>query len=78
MGYSDTTTGIISASLLLSGIASAIITAPLFDRFFTHRLGITLKILVPVVAVGWFSLIWAGKLFFFPLTPALTAASPPK
>ncbi|KAF8554732.1 MFS general substrate transporter [Imleria badia] len=61
MGYSDTTAGIIAASLLLSGIIAAIVTAPLFDRFFTHKLGITLKVLVPIVAVGWFSLIWAVR-----------------
>jgi MFS family permease len=61
MGYSDTTSGIIGATLLLSGIVASIVTAPLFDRIFTHRLGITLKILIPVVSVGWFSLIWAVR-----------------
>ncbi|KAG8213882.1 major facilitator superfamily domain-containing protein [Butyriboletus roseoflavus] len=61
MGYSDTTAGLLGATLLLSGIVAAAVTAPLFDRFFTHRLGITLKILVPIVAVGWFSLIWAVR-----------------
>lgn len=69
MGYSDTTAGLLGASLLLSGIVASGITAPLFDRFFTHQIGLTLKILVPIVAVGWFSLIWAGRLLFFPGSP---------
>ncbi|KAH0827810.1 major facilitator superfamily domain-containing protein [Lanmaoa asiatica] len=61
MGYSDTIAGLMGASLLLSGIVASIVTAPLLDRIFTHKLGITLKILVPIVAVGWFSLIWAVR-----------------
>ncbi|KAF8135477.1 MFS general substrate transporter [Boletus edulis] len=61
VGYSDTTAGIMSASLLLSGIVASGITAPLFDRIFTHRLGPTLRILVPIVSVAWFSLIWAVR-----------------
>jgi FLVCR family MFS transporter 7 len=50
------------AALLLTGIVAAILTAPLFDRVLTHHLGITIKILVPIVAVAWLSLIWAGTL----------------
>ncbi|KAI9569600.1 MFS general substrate transporter [Boletus coccyginus] len=61
VGYSDTTAGIMGASLLLSGIIASAVTAPLFDRVFTHKLGITLKTLVPLVAVAWFSLIWAVR-----------------
>lgn len=36
-------------------------TAPLFDRVFTHRLATVAKILVPILAGAWLSLIWAGK-----------------
>lgn len=50
------------ACLLLTGIVAAIITAPLFDRVFTHKLALTAKLLVPCVAVAWLSLIWAGTL----------------
>jgi MFS transporter, FLVCR family, MFS-domain-containing protein 7 len=49
------------ATLLLAGIIAAIVTAPLFDRVFTHHLAITSKILVPVIGVTWLGMIWAGK-----------------
>ncbi|KAJ6596043.1 major facilitator superfamily domain-containing protein [Mycena sp. CBHHK59/15] len=58
-GYSDHDAGMMGATMLLCGIASAVVTAPLFDRVFTSHLALTMKILVPVVAGGWFSLIWA-------------------
>jgi len=48
------------AALLLTGIVAAIVTAPLFDRVLTHHLAITVKIIVPIIAAGWLSLIWAG------------------
>lgn len=48
------------ACLLLSGIVAAIVTAPLFDRVFTHHLAITIKLIVPILAGTWLSLIWAG------------------
>ncbi len=48
------------ACLLLTGIVAAIVTAPLFDRVFTRHLAITTKIAVPIVAVVWLSMIWAG------------------
>jgi hypothetical protein len=32
----------------------------LFDRVLTHHLAITSKLLVPIIAIGWLSLIWAG------------------
>ncbi|KAI6040338.1 major facilitator superfamily domain-containing protein [Pisolithus marmoratus] len=60
-GYSDTTCGLLGATLFLSGITAAVISAPLFDRVFTHTMGATLKILVPVVSLAWLSLIWASK-----------------
>lgn len=64
MGYSDTTAGLMGASLLLSGIVASAIASPLLDRIFTYRLGVALKILAPIVAAGWFSLIWAGRFLF--------------
>ncbi|KAG2078964.1 MFS general substrate transporter [Suillus decipiens] len=60
-GYSDTISGLFGATLLLSGVFAGVIAAPLFDRVLTHHLGITLKVLVPIVAVAWLSLIWAIK-----------------
>jgi len=61
VGYSADLSGIIGACLLLTGILGAIISAPLFDRVFTHHLAITSKILVPILGVTWLSLIWAVK-----------------
>ncbi|KAG2368049.1 MFS general substrate transporter [Suillus spraguei] len=60
-GYSDTISGLFGATLLLSGIFASVITAPLFDRVLTHHLGITLRVLVPIAAGAWLSLIWAVK-----------------
>ncbi|EIW81787.1 MFS general substrate transporter [Coniophora puteana RWD-64-598 SS2] len=60
-GYSDDLIGLMGASLLLAGIIGAIATAPLFDRYLTHHYGVTLKTLVPLVAAGWLSLVWAVK-----------------
>jgi FLVCR family MFS transporter 7 len=47
--------------MLISGIVAAIATSPAFDRILTHHLGITVRILCPVIALAWLSLIWAGK-----------------
>ncbi|KAG1732249.1 MFS general substrate transporter [Suillus paluster] len=60
-GYSDSISGIFGSTLLLSGILASVVTAPLFDRVLTHYLGITQKILVPIVSGSWLSLIWAVK-----------------
>jgi len=60
-GYSNTISGLFGASLLLVGLVAAIITAPLFDRVFTHHLALTSKVLVPIIGVVWLSLIWAVK-----------------
>jgi len=49
------------AVLLLSGLVIAMITAPLFNRVFTHHLAITSKILVIMAAGAWLSLISAVK-----------------
>ncbi|KXN90846.1 Major facilitator superfamily domain-containing protein 7-a [Leucoagaricus sp. SymC.cos] len=61
VGYSEDVSGFLGACLLLTGIVAAIITAPLFDRVFTHKLALTMKVLVPCVAAAWLSLIWAAK-----------------
>ncbi|KAG2145999.1 major facilitator superfamily domain-containing protein [Suillus bovinus] len=60
-GYSDSISGLLGATLLLSGVFTGIVTAPLFDRVLTHHLGITIKVLVPIAAGAWLSLIWAVK-----------------
>ncbi|KAI6118196.1 major facilitator superfamily domain-containing protein [Pisolithus sp. B1] len=59
VGYSAATCGRLGATLLLSGITAAVVSAPLFDRVFTHSMGATLRTLVPIVSLMWLSLIWA-------------------
>jgi FLVCR family MFS transporter 7 len=49
------------AALLLSGIVAAIITSPIFDRVLTHHLALAVRIICPITATAWLSLIWAGK-----------------
>ncbi|KDQ57437.1 hypothetical protein JAAARDRAFT_35153 [Jaapia argillacea MUCL 33604] len=61
VGYSADISGFMGAALLLTGIVAAIITAPLFDRVFTHHLGLTTRILCPILAVAWLSLVWAVR-----------------
>ncbi|CCM00979.1 uncharacterized protein FIBRA_03027 [Fibroporia radiculosa] len=58
-GYSDTISGLMGAALLLVGIIAALVTAPLFDRVFTHHLALTCKVLSPVLGATWLSMIWA-------------------
>jgi len=60
-GYSDTTSGLFGAVLLLVGLVFTGLSAPLFDRVLTHHLGLSLKVLSPIVGAGWLSLIWAVK-----------------
>ncbi|KAN0135398.1 MFS general substrate transporter [Lactarius tabidus] len=60
-GYSDNTSGLMGAALLLSGIVAAIASSPIFDRVLTHHLGIALRVLCPIIGVTWLSLIWAVK-----------------
>ncbi|KAI0295839.1 MFS general substrate transporter [Multifurca ochricompacta] len=60
-GYSDNTSGLMGAALLLSGILAAIATSPIFDRILTHHLGITVRILCPIIGAAWLSLIWAAR-----------------
>ncbi|KAI0030798.1 major facilitator superfamily domain-containing protein [Vararia minispora EC-137] len=60
-GYSDNTAGLMGAALLIAGIIAALVTAPLFDRVFTHHLSLTIRVLCPTIGVAWFSLIWAVR-----------------
>ena len=62
------------AALLLAGILAAIATSPMFDRILTHHLGITVRILCPIIGAAWLSLIWAGKEVMRPLKANLTPA----
>ncbi|KAI0265746.1 major facilitator superfamily domain-containing protein, partial [Russula aff. rugulosa BPL654] len=60
-GYSDNTSGYMGAALLLSGIVAAIITSPIFDRVLTHHLALAVRIICPITATAWLSLIWAVR-----------------
>lgn len=60
-GYSSSVSGLMGATLLLSGLVAAFVTSPLFDRVFTHHLALTCKVLIPINAAAWLSLIWAVK-----------------
>jgi FLVCR family MFS transporter 7 len=57
------------AAMLLSGIVAAIVTSPIFDRVLTHHLGLAVRILCPIIAAAWLSLIWAGKNVLLPFSP---------
>ncbi|KAJ6499353.1 major facilitator superfamily domain-containing protein [Mycena sanguinolenta] len=61
VGYSSDSAGFMGATLILSGIVAAIITAPLFDRVFTTHLAITAKVLVPILGVAWLVFIWVVR-----------------
>jgi hypothetical protein len=54
--------------MLLSGIVAAIITSPIFDRVLTHHLGLAVRILCPIIAAAWLSLIWAGEKVLLPFS----------
>ncbi|OCH88926.1 MFS general substrate transporter [Obba rivulosa] len=60
-GYSPGTAGLIGATLLLVGLVAAAVTSPLFDRVFTYHLALTSKVLTPLLAGAWLSLIWAVR-----------------
>ncbi|KAJ7262229.1 major facilitator superfamily domain-containing protein [Mycena haematopus] len=61
VGYSSDSAGFMGATLILSGIVAAVVTAPLFDRVFTSHLAITAKFLVPILGVAWLVFIWVVK-----------------
>ncbi|KAF9263409.1 MFS general substrate transporter [Marasmius fiardii PR-910] len=60
-GYNDDTSGLMGATLLLSGIVAALVVSPLMDRVFTKHLAVTLKCFLTALAGAWLSLIWAVK-----------------
>ncbi|KAI0742681.1 MFS general substrate transporter [Daedaleopsis nitida] len=60
-GYSADTAGLMGGLLLLVGLIAAAITAPLYDRVFTHHLALAAKLTVPIMAACWLSLIWEIK-----------------
>ncbi|KAI9741219.1 MAG: hypothetical protein M1834_002935 [Cirrosporium novae-zelandiae] len=55
--FSETDAGITGGLLIIVGLISAAITSPLVDRFKCYLL--TLKILVPVIALCYLTFIWA-------------------
>ncbi|KAJ7358488.1 major facilitator superfamily domain-containing protein [Mycena albidolilacea] len=61
LGYSAGSAGLMGATLILSGIVAALVSAPLFDRVLTSHLAITAKVIVPVLSAAWLSLIWAAR-----------------
>ncbi|KAI5123266.1 hypothetical protein M0805_001355 [Coniferiporia weirii] len=60
-GYSEDTAGFMGAALLLSGLAAAFATSPLFDRVLTHHLGHAVRIFAPPIAAAWLALIWVAR-----------------
>ncbi|KAI6037951.1 major facilitator superfamily domain-containing protein [Pisolithus marmoratus] len=58
VGYSDTICGLLGATVSLSGIIAAVVSALLLDRVFTHGMGVTFRIIIPIVSLVWLSLIW--------------------
>jgi MFS transporter, FLVCR family, MFS-domain-containing protein 7 len=48
--------------MIIAGLIGAFVAAPLFDRVFTRHLAFTAKVIVPMLAVAWLSLIWDGAL----------------
>ena len=60
-GYSENVSGLMGATLLFAGIISAAISSPIFDRVLTRHLGLTIRVLVPILSALWLSLIWAGE-----------------
>jgi len=60
-GYSADTAGFVGAAFLLSGIVAACVTAPIYDRYLTHHLAPSAKVLVSVLGVVYLTLIWGIK-----------------
>ncbi|VDC06418.1 unnamed protein product [Peniophora sp. CBMAI 1063] len=60
-GYSDDTSGLMGATLLISGIVAALVTAPLVDRVLTSHIGLTIRVLCPIIGAAWLGFIWAVR-----------------
>jgi len=58
-GYPAKTGSLMGSALLIAGIVSAVLTGPIFDRVITHQHALAIKVANVIVAVGWFSMIWA-------------------
>ena len=56
-GFSETDSGIAGALLILVGLVAAAVTSPIIDRTKAYLLSI--KILVPVIALSYLAFIWA-------------------
>ncbi|KAG8956166.1 hypothetical protein FRC04_004241 [Tulasnella sp. 424] len=60
-GYNSDASGFLGAAVFIAGLVGAIITAPLFDRVFTHHLARTLHVVIPIIGAAWLGLAWAVK-----------------
>lgn len=60
-GYSQARVGLFDATILLSGIVSAIIGAPLLGRLFGRNLPWAIRFFLPVISACWLSHIWNAK-----------------
>ncbi|KAI1787322.1 MFS general substrate transporter [Ganoderma leucocontextum] len=60
-GYSDDTSGLMGAVLLLVGLVFGAISSPLLDRVFTNHLAFTGKLLLPAMGASWLAMIWEIK-----------------
>ncbi|KAF2025857.1 MFS general substrate transporter [Setomelanomma holmii] len=58
-GYTEDEAGICGAVLIVVGLVTAAITAPILDRTHAYLLGI--KLLCPFVAIGYLAMIWAPQ-----------------
>ena len=48
-------------ALLLTGLLAGLITSPIFDRVLTHHLALTLRCVLPPMAIAWIGLIFAVR-----------------
>ncbi|KAL7410407.1 major facilitator superfamily domain-containing protein [Mrakia frigida] len=60
-GYSVNAAGNMSAGLIITGLLTALLSAPLFDRVLTHHLALAAKVLIPISAGMFMALIWVIK-----------------
>ncbi|KIM22324.1 hypothetical protein M408DRAFT_291135 [Serendipita vermifera MAFF 305830] len=61
VGYSDESSGFIGAALLLTGLLAGLITSPIFDRVLTHHLALTIRCVLPPMALAWIGMIFAVR-----------------
>lgn len=58
---SNLTVGIFDATLLLCGIVSSIVGAPLIGRMFGRKLPLMIRVFLPIIAACWVAQIWNVK-----------------